>query len=406
LYSQKTMQSIDLFKILSEIELARDLNDAARQELANHCHLEVWEVKQRVHAEEVVDDYLLLVEGRMASLKGNVTTRIENQKGGVPPLVFDHAEPQTPAITLTSCTVLRIPVAAVDSARSQAVEVNYMELDATESHLLADLYELIGTKRLQLPVRPEVALQVQQLTHNQDVTIDILTETIQRDGVVAGGLLHATNSPLFRGANPIHSIRDAVVRLGFRNTGILATNLALRQTFKARYTATRETMKEVWAEGVLCSALAYLLADTLGILHRERALLAGLVADIGAVPIIQFIEQHNPEPQRATVDTLIDKLSSITGMLVINYWELGEDLIAVAEHFRNWEYQAKQPDYASLTLLARWAMLHRQGQPHPPADSVPAFQVLDIPPPAPGEGIAILDNRERELQALQDMFTL
>lgn len=400
------MLSIEVIKLLSKIELTRDLNDADRQELANHCHFETWGVKQRVYAKEVVDDYLLLVEGCIASLKDNVATRIENQKGGVPPLVFDHAEPQTPAVTLTPCTVLRIPVAAVNSARSQAAEVDYMELDATESRLLAELYELIGTKRLKLPVRPEVALQVQQLAHDQDVTIDVLTEIIQRDGVVAGGLLHATNSPLFRGANPIHSIRDAVVRLGFRNTSILATNLALRQTFKARYTVTRETMKEVWAEGVLCSALAYLLADTLGILNRERALLAGLVADIGAVPIIQFIEQHNPEPQRATVDTLIEKLSPIIGILVVNYWELGEDLIAVAEHFRNWDYQAKQPDYASLTLLARWAMLQRQGQPHPPADSVPAFQVLNVPHPAPGEGIALLDNLDRELQSLQDMFTL
>ena len=398
--------TVDIHHLLSEIELTRDLSDAARQELAHQCHLEEWPIKQRIHVEEMIDEYVLLIDGQIASRENNITTRTANHKGNAPILIFDDAAPGTLAITLSPCAVLRIPVAALDRARSENVEVSDIELDATESHLLAELYELIGTKRLQLPVRPDVALQVQQLTHNQDVTIDVLTEIIQRDGVVAGGLLHATNSPLFRGTNPIHSIRDAVVRLGFRNTGILATNLALRQTFKARYTTTREAMKEVWAESVLCSALAYLLADTLGILNRERALLAGLVADIGAVPIIQFIEQHDPDPQRATVDTLIEKLSSITGILVINYWQLGEDLITVAEHFRNWEYRAKQPDYASLTLLARWAMLHRQGQPHPPADTVAAFQVLNIPHPAPGEGIALLDKLDRELQSLQDMFTL
>lgn len=401
------MQStFEIFHLLSEIELTRDLSDEARQDLADHCHLEVWGVKQRIYAEHVVDDYLLLVEGRIASRAGSATIRIENHKGSPPPLVFDQPEPQALAVTLTPCTMLRIPVAALDGARSENIEVHDIELDATESHLLAELYELIGNRQLQLPVRPEVALQIQRLTSDENSNIDKLTEIIQRDGAVAGGLLHATNSPLFRAAKPIRSIRDAVVRLGFRNTRMLTTSLALRQTFKARYTTTREAMKQVWTEGVLCSAFAYLLADTLGILNRERALLAGLVADIGAVPIIQFIEHRDPEPQRATVDTLVAKLSPITGMLVINYWELGEDLIAVAENFRDWSYHAAQPDYASLTLIARWAVLHREGQPHPPAETVPAFQVLGINPPVPGEGIEELNSRSQELQSLQDMFTV
>jgi HD-like signal output (HDOD) protein len=401
------MQStFEIFHLLSEIELTCDLSDAARQELAHQCYLEVWTVKQQMRAEEMVDDYLLLIDGRIARRENNLTARIENQKGNVPPVIFGHAIPGTRAITLSPCTVLRIPVAALDAARSENVEVNDIELDATESHLLAELYELIGAKRLQLPVRPEIALKIQQLTNDQNSSIDTLTEIIQGDGAVAGGLLHATNRPLFRAAKPIRSIRDAVVRLGFRNTRMLTTNLALRQTFKARYTTTREAMKQVWAEGVLCSAFAYLLADTLGVLHRERALLAGLVADIGAVPIIQFIERRDPEPQRAMIDALVARLSPITGMLVINYWELGEDLIAVAEHFHDWTYHAKQPDYASLVLLARWAMLHREGKPHPPAETVPAFRVLGVPRPAPGDGIATLDHLDRELQSLQDMFTL
>ncbi len=400
------MQStFEIFHLLSEIELTHDLSDEARQELASHCHFEVWAVKQRVRAEDMVDDYLLLVEGRIASRSDQTTMRIENTQGQLPPLIFDPPDSQALAVTLTPCTVLRIPVAALDTARSETIEVNDIELDATESRLLAELYELIGNRQLQLPVRPEVALQIQRLTSDENSSIDKLTEIIQRDGAVAGGLLHATNSPLFRAAKPIRSIRDAVVRLGFRNTRMLTTSLALRQTFKARYTTTREAMQEVWAEGILCSAFAYVLADSLGILNRERALLAGLVADIGAVPIIQFIEQRDPEPQRARVNTLVTKLSPITGMLVINYWELGEDLIAVAENFHDWSYRAKEPDYASLTLIARWAMLHREEQPHPPAETVPAFQVLGISPPAPGAGIDLLNSRAQELQSLQDMFT-
>ncbi len=395
----------EIYPLLSEIDLTRDLSESTRQDLAQRCRWLELPAKQRLFADTTRGDHLFLVDGHIAALVDGATVQLEGHQGLTEPsLLFEDAPPDAVAATLTPCILFSMPVAALETARAERLEVGAIELDNTESALLAQLYELIANKRLELPARPEVALKIQQLTLNTDSGLDGLTEVIQSDGTIAGALLHATNSPLFRAAEPILSVRDAVVRLGFRNTRMLTTGLALRQSFKARHQVTQEAMKAFWTDAVACSAYCYLLSDTLGILHRERALLAGLVAGIGVVPVIQFLEMRDPDPQRDTVDTVIEHLRGITGMLVINYWGLGEDLVAVAEHAHDWSYATEAPDYASLVILARWSVLQSEGRPHPEPATVPAFGVLGVPIPPSGEGIAALASQQQELQSLKNMF--
>lgn len=401
-------QTSEVLSLLTEIDLIRDLSETTREELSRQCSVGELAPKKRIRLTDIEGNRLFLVDGHAVRLTNGVGERLESYQGLSDPidLFSDASGAGDCVITETPCIVLRIPVSALESALTSSLEVSDIELDPSEGEFLAELYELITSNRLELPARPEVALKIQELTNDPDAGVTELTEVIQRDGTIAGALLHATNSPLFRGAKEILSVRDAVLRLGFRNTRMLTTNLALRQAFKARHEVTREAMKAVWTDGVLRSAYSYLLSDTLNILHRERALLGGLVAGIGAVPIIQFIEMRDRDPQLERIESLVSKLRSITGVLVINYWGLGQDLVAVAEHSSQWDYRADEPDYASIAIVARWAFLQSEGRPHPDAAEVPAFAILGLPPPPPGEPIARLAGSEKVLDSLKSMFAM
>lgn len=398
----------EVLSLLTEIDLTRDLSEATRQELSSQCRVGELAPKKRMLVTDIQGHRLFLVDGHARRTINGVSEQLESYQGLSEPidLFGESVETSDCVITETPCIVLRIPVSALESAQMSSLTVSDIDLNAAEGEFLTELYDLIVNNRLELPARPEIALKIQELTNHPDAGVAELTEVIQRDGTIAGALLHTTNSPLFRGATEILSVRDAVMRLGFRNTRMLTTSLALRQTFKAKHAMTRQAMKSVWADGVHCSAFSYVLSDVLKILHRERALLAGLVAGIGAVPIIQFIEKRESNPQLDQIERLADKLSSITGVLVINYWSLGEDLVAVAEQFGNWAYQASAPDYASITVVARWAVLQSEGRPHPPASEVAAFKTLGLTPPPPGEPIAVLANSGDALNALKSMFSL
>lgn len=400
-------QSSEVFTVLGELELTKELPEEARRQLAAHCAFAELQPRQRIRLAPNAPERLFLLDGHVVRLVNGSGERLQGFRGLSDPIeLFEGctAADDVSVITETPCVLLRVSNAALDEVLQSGMEVADMELDSTEGEFLAELYPLITNKKLELPARPEVALKIQELTNDPDAGIQELTEVIQSDGTIAGALLHATNSPLFRGAKEIQSVRDAVLRLGFRNTRMLTTNLALRQAFKARHATTREAMKSVWGEGVLRSAYAYVLADTLGVLNRDRALLAGLVAGIGAVPIIQFIERRDPDPRPELIQSLVSKLSSITGVLVINYWGLGEDLVRVAESFDDWSYRADAVDYASIALVAQWAALQSEGRECPDAAGVPAFALLGLTPPQPGEPIAELASSGDALEALKSMF--
>ncbi|MFD2112930.1 HDOD domain-containing protein [Thiorhodococcus fuscus] len=401
-------QTFEVPSLLAQIELTQDLAEEALNALSAQCWFGELGPKKRIRSVDVRAHRLFLVDGNMVRVYDGVTERLQSFHGLSDPIdLFPEARDEGDCvITETACKLLRIPVAALEAALSNSTQVDDIDLDPTEAAFLAELYQLITDNRLELPARPEVALKIQELTSDPDAGIDELTEIIQHDGTIAGALLHATNSPLFRAAKEILSVRDAVLRLGFRNTRMLTTNLALRQAFKAKHTATRDAMARVWSDGVLCSAYSYLISDVLKVQHRERALLAGLVAGIGAVPIIQFIEMRDADPDPNLIESLVYKLSSITGVLVINYWGLGEDLVKVAEESSNWGYEAEEPDYASIGLVAKWAMLQSEGRPHPDAAEVPAFRTLGLPPPEPGEPIAALADSGETLESLKSMFNL
>ncbi|SDX73387.1 HD-like signal output (HDOD) domain, no enzymatic activity [Allochromatium warmingii] len=404
----QTPGNSEIVSILAEIELTRDLSDEARAQVATQCLQIDVAAGRPIEASVLHQARCFLVDGHVTRHEYGLTETLEAYAGLSEPidLIGDDSAPDWQLRTETPCMLLQIPTAALAAVLSTGVEVTDIELDPQETAFLTELYQLINSNQLALPARPEVALKVQELTSDPDTGIDQLTEIIQRDGTIAGALLHTTNSPLFRAVKEIKTIREAVLRLGFRNTRMLAVNIALRQAFHAKHQLTRQAMQDSWNESVLCSVYSYVIAEVSHTLDRERALLAGLVAGIGAVPIIQFIEARGATQTAAVLQSLITKLASITGVLVINYWALGDDLVSVAEHYGDWNYHAPAPDYASIAIVARWAALYSEGRAVPDAQSVPAFGVLGLVPPLPGEPITELADSEPMLKKLKSMFNL
>ncbi|WP_019625638.1 HDOD domain-containing protein [Thioalkalivibrio sp. ALJT] len=403
------MDSTRIDAMLKDLDLTSSLSDQARSELASACATRELEAGRRLRPQDASDRYLFLLDGQLVRVRGGTPARITASitVSDGPEQLFDHTIGQQDfVITETPCQLLEIPTAALEQAHSTSLAVSDTDLDDIEGAFFSELYDLITSQQLQLPTMPEIALQIQELSNDPNADLDSLTELIQRDGTIAAAMLHATNSPLFRASKPIQSVREAVTRLGFRNTRMLAMNMALRQAFKARHASTREAMKQCWKFGALQSVYSYLIADSLKQLDRERALLAGLIAGIGAVPIIQFVELRDIQPDTEDIWSLVHHLRNLVGVLVINYWDLGSDLVTVAEHAGDWDYRASAPDYASITLIAEWLVRHEESEAVPDASAVPAFEVLGITPPEAGEPMAWLEERADDLAELRAMFNV
>lgn len=399
-------------KLLARMDCTRDLSESQIQQLSEQSQLTRVEPNWQICRQNLQGLRLFLADGHARCRYDGHDYRIGSSLGRDEPVeLFTAGQCETDRVLAEStCLLLRLPASALADSNAaeiaEASEASGITDDPFASDFLAELKTLIATERLELPARPEIALQIQKVTRDPEIGIHQLTELIQSDATLAGALLHTTNSPIFRAASEISSVGDAVIRLGFDNTRKLATNLALRQLFRARRTASREAMLAVWNESAHCSVFCYALSRVLGLLNPDRALLAGLIANIGAVPIIQFIDKTPEYANTLKISDVVAQLRSIIGVLIINYWGLGPDMIRVAKNSDNWSYRAAEPDYTSITLVSRWATARQEGLECPPPEEVPAFEVLNLQLPQAGQGIVELESSAKALQRLRWTFGL
>lgn len=286
----------------------------------------------------------------------------------------------------------------------QTYEVSENELDDTESAIFEELYRTYRDGDLELPSMPEVALRIRAYAQDPDVNLETLARVAQTDPAVSGALIRAANSSLYAHGAEVTGVREAVGRLGLRTTQNLAVAQSISKVFQARSALLHRRAHEVWQHSVALSSIASAVARRVGGIDPERALLAGLLARVGTVPILGFIDALDGTPSQRFVDSALAKLTAPVGVLVISYWEMGSDLIVATEEYDSWERQHDgAPDCCDLVHIARLIHAAEEGINNtPPTEAVGAFSRLGL---QDNEGLEQLRaEAQEEIRTVRNLF--
>ncbi len=239
--------------------------------------------------------------------------------------------------------------------KNQGLDVQERETGETETTIFQQIYAAYEAKTLELPAFPEVAMRVRQLLDDPDTEITQLIEVINTDPSIAGQLLKVANSALYRGTREFDTVRDAVIRLGMKVTSQIVSAIALGQAFSSNSPAVEQRMHQLWQHSVKISTLSMILSKTQPHLKPERAQLAGLIHDIGEVPILNFAGQFRRQVDEAELDDAIRGLKEMVGVLVINSWEMGTDMATVVAEAEKWARDSgrEEADYCDLVVMAQ-----------------------------------------------------
>lgn len=252
------------------------------------------------------------------------------------------------------------------------------EQEAFYNELLADLEA--GT--LVLPTLPEVALRVRDVVDDPEATAAQLADIIITDAALSARLLKVANSPLYRGRNTIDNIQMAVSRLGLSLVRNLVTSLVMEQMFQATSNRLDKYLRELWEHSTEVSAICQVLASKNRNLKTDEAMLAGLIHDIGKLPILMKAEEK-PEliSNTAALDNVLDSLHTRIGAAILKSWNFPESLIAVAAEHENLNYDsANGPDLVDLVQVANLQSYFNTDKALSPNDlaKVKAFEKLGI----------------------------
>jgi HD-like signal output (HDOD) protein len=85
-----------------------------------------------------------------------------------------------------------------------------------------------------LPTLPSIVLELERMFQNEAVGIDKLAVVIEQDPAITSNLLRVANSVIYYSSvsGTFASVRDAIVRLGFKEVARLVTTVALIRTFE------------------------------------------------------------------------------------------------------------------------------------------------------------------------------
>ena len=156
-----------------------------------------------------------------------------------------------------------------------------------------ELIHAIENDELVLPTLPEVALRVREAAEDPGVGIPQISKVIGNDAALTARIIKVVNSPLLRSNKEITDLQMAVSRLGINYTCNLATGLAMEQMFQATSDVVDRKMREVWNKSTEIAGICHVLCRHYTKLMPDQATLAGLVHQIGVLPILTYAEENN-----------------------------------------------------------------------------------------------------------------
>lgn len=349
-------------------------------------------------------DYLL--GGRVCLVTGEQKEVIEAGTMRACRPLFEEGRLRDQAIALDDCELLRLDYQLYrqlsgETGRSDSIDD--MDLSDSESALLRDFCLACKAGTLALPSLPKVARAILDALNDPNINSARLARLIQMDLAVTGGLIRLANSVMYRGSRPINDLRNAIIRLGMDVTRSVVMSLAMQQVFRTKSPLMKHRMKAAWNRSVHVSALSYVIARYCRGFQPEQALLAGLLHDVGVVPILDYASRHARETADDELEATIIKLRVLVGELVVGYWGLGPDIVQVVRESGHWHRDAgDQPDYCDIVLVARLYRLN-QGEsrgPLPCYEDVPAYFKLGLNFVKPGETLDVIGEASEELAAV------
>jgi HD-like signal output (HDOD) protein len=182
------------------------------------------------------------------------------------------------------------------------------------------------------PPLPSVAMELLALSNKADARASDVVRLLEQDEMLAGNVMRLVSSPIYSGRNPISTLKEAVVRLGFKLVRDMVFEVALRSGVfdLAEYS---ETVAQVQRHSTVTAYIARIVCQK-SRLDGDHAFICGLLHDAGfagllfAVTHFEGAESPPLEQLWTEVDALHERASGILAKL----WGLPPMMAEVVGH--------------------------------------------------------------------------
>ncbi len=191
----------------------------------------------------------------------------------------------------------------------------------------------------ELPVMPPVAAEVMKKAEDPDTDLPSLTALVSRDASLVVRVLKIANSSFYSMPRKITTVQQAIVLLGYSTLRSVVVAAAIKDVFMRFGLAERL----LWEHAVAAGVASSLLAQDVGGMARDEAMVGGLLHDVGKLlmhaeaetkyqDVMRVVYGENADPIEAEMDVFGFDHCEV-GQLLLAKWKLPERLSkAVGAH--------------------------------------------------------------------------
>lgn len=240
------------------------------------------------------------------------------------------------------------------------------QVNAVMNTLMQD----IKNNRLEIPSPPDLLIKIRSLSANPQSTSQDIADLVKHDLNISGRLIKVANSALFGSRFQVNTVQAAVTRLGQKKVQSLITGLIIGQRLMESKTRGLENYcDQAWQDSNSVAAISSVLAQNKSKIDPEQALLAGMIHNIGTLPLILHLNKiqelkDNPRIMGLVADVVIPKLYISAGRLIIKSWNFSQEIIDVATEHSNLDRESSR----EIDLIDIVTMAHQLNQLDSPPD--------------------------------------
>jgi HD-like signal output (HDOD) protein len=223
------------------------------------------------------------------------------------------------------------------------------------SQVAEQILHAIDHNDMVLPTLPDIAIKLQKMIDDPNVSAEQIVTLLTTDPAISAQIIKSANSAAFADKPAADNVRGAISRLGYRQLSNLVISITMNKMFFSHNPVFHQKMLQIWERSREVAAVSYVLALRQHNLSPDHALLAGLVHDIGVLPLFLYIEKNNISISDQDLTHLIEKCSDKIGTRLLKKWNFSPDIIdVVAEHenFHRLSSFMPLPDYADVVMFA------------------------------------------------------
>jgi HD-like signal output (HDOD) protein len=262
---------------------------------------------------------------------------------------------------------------------------------------------------LKTPSFPDAAFKIRKAIE-QDCEIDDLVKIVNMDPVISAKLIQVVNSPFYMLMNPISNCFEAINRLGRKTTRDLVIIFSMKNLIRSDNPVIKKFIQQAWLQSVKVSSISFILAKLTKKTDANEALLAGLLHNIGVLPILSFADSLPKDSYLPSdIELCIDEVYGQIGAIILEEWEFPESLKQIPLLSADWQTDtAEKFNLNDIIILAKYHfLLDTPGRKNlPQIDTLPSYRKLENEPLTPEMSLQLLHDARQQVADAMKFFSV